>query len=70
MLLHIYGITYTILYVVMCKIFLETFAKKRFDRIEYIMMLFLDEATGAMDGKTTVKYLQTYIKEKDYHPYV
>lgn len=21
-----------------------------------------------MDGKTTIKYLQTYIKEKDYHP--
>ena len=21
-----------------------------------------------MDGKTTVKYLQTFIKEKDYHP--
>ena len=21
-----------------------------------------------MDGKTTVKYLQSYIKEKDYHP--
>ena len=21
-----------------------------------------------MDGNTTVKYLQTYIKEKDYHP--
>ena len=21
-----------------------------------------------MDGKTTVKYLQTYIKAKDYHP--
>lgn len=41
MLLHIYGITYTILYVVMCKIFLETFAKKRFDRIEYIIMLLL-----------------------------
>jgi len=21
-----------------------------------------------MDGKTTIKYLQTYIKEKDFHP--
>jgi len=21
-----------------------------------------------MDGKTTIKYLQSYIKEKDYHP--
>ena len=21
-----------------------------------------------MDGQTTIKYLQTYIKEKDYHP--
>ena len=21
-----------------------------------------------MDGKTTIKYLQTYIREKDYHP--
>ena len=21
-----------------------------------------------MDGKTTIKYLQNYIKEKDYHP--
>ena len=21
-----------------------------------------------MDGKTTIKYLQTFIKEKDYHP--
>ena len=23
---------------------------------------------GAMDGKISVKYLQTYIKQKDYHP--
>lgn len=29
MLLHIYGVIYTILYVVLCKMFIEIFAKKR-----------------------------------------
>ena len=28
----------------------------------------IDEVIKVMDGKTTIKYLQTYIKEKDYHP--
>ena len=27
-----------------------------------------DQGISCMDGKTTIKYLQTYIKEKDYHP--
>ena len=27
-----------------------------------------NEVTNYMDWKTTIKYLQTYIKEKDYHP--
>ena len=26
-----------------------------------------DEVSKYMDGKTTIKYLQTYIIEKDYH---
>lgn len=30
MLLHIYGIIYTTLYVALCKMFIETFAKKRY----------------------------------------
>lgn len=28
----------------------------------------LTEVKNSMDGKTTIKYLQTYIKEKDYQP--
>ena len=35
---------------------------KQFDKQEF------DEGISYMDGKTTIKYLQTYIKEKDYHP--
>ena len=38
------------------------FAMHQYDKLEF------DEGISYMDGKTTIKYLQTYIKEKDYHP--
>ena len=39
MKLHPYGMIYTVLYIILCKLFLETFAKKRSVSIFYTTML-------------------------------
>ena len=39
MKLHPYGMIYTVLYTILCKLFLETFAKKRSVSIFYTTML-------------------------------
>ena len=44
MLLHIYGIIYTILYVALCKMFIETFAKKRYINNKYCSLLLIGAA--------------------------
>lgn len=41
MLLHIYGIIYTILYVALCKMFIETFAKRRISNDVYGFLLLI-----------------------------
>lgn len=41
MILHPYGMVYTILYIILCKIFLETFAKKRSGHIIYTTVLLI-----------------------------
>lgn len=38
------------------------------DKIKQLDKLEFDEVKNYMDGNTTIKYLQKYIKEKDYHP--
>lgn len=44
MLLHIYGIIYTILYVALCKMFIETFAKERYINNKYCSLLLIGAA--------------------------
>ena len=53
MLLHIYGIIYTILYVALCKMFIETFAKKRISNDVYGFLLFM--------GVVIVEYMQSVL---------
>ena len=38
------------------------------DKMKQLGKLEFDEVKNYMDGNTTIKYLQKYIKEKDYHP--
>ncbi len=53
MLLHIYGIIYTILYVALCKMFIETFAKKRISNDVYGFLLLM--------GVVIVEYMQSVL---------
>ena len=53
MLLHVYGIIYTILYVVLCKMFIETFAKKRIANDIYGFLL--------LTGMVVVEYMQSVL---------
>ena len=39
MKLHPWGMVYTILYIILCKIFLETFAKRRSGHVSYTIVL-------------------------------
>jgi len=53
MLLHVYGIIYTILYMVFCKIFIESFTKKRvMDKIYRLLIL---------NGFVIIEYLQSIL---------
>ena len=53
MLLHVYGIIYTILYMVFCKMFIESFTKKRvMDKIYRLLIL---------NGFVIIEYLQSIL---------
>ncbi len=53
MLLHVYGIIYTILYMAFCKIFIESFTKKRvMDKIYRLLIL---------NGFVIIEYLQSIL---------